>query len=132
MSGVPAWYEHGPQVSVPTIIPRVSLCFSSCSPAANRTDEREQQGGLSSFASQAFELSQARRSKWFTADRGRERSILEVVCLNGEHVNVSLVNVSLCVTMRKPFDTLQVVVNVKKSRGDRIRTCDLLTPRKLG
>ena len=99
---------------MPTIIPSVSLCFSSCRPATNRTDEREKQGGLSSFASQAFELSQARRSKWFTADRGIDRKILEGICLSGEHVNVSLINVSLCVTMHKPFDTLQVVVNVKK------------------
>ncbi len=58
------------------------------------------------LARQVFELSQALRSKWFTADRG----ILEVVCLNCEHVNVSLY-----VTVHKPLDTQQFIDNIKKS-----------------
>lgn len=75
------------------------------------------------LASQVFELSQTLRSKWLTADYGIKRRILEIVCLNCE-----LVDVSLYVTMRKPFDTLQVIDNIKESRDDKIRTCDLCTP----
>ncbi len=67
------------------------------------------------LASQVFELSQTLRSKWLTADYGIKRRILEIVCLNCE-----LVDVSLCVTMRKPFDTLQLMDKTEKSRGDWI------------
>ncbi len=63
------------------------------------------------LASQVFELSQTLRSKWLTADYGIKRRILEIVCLNCE-----LVDASLYVTMRKPFDTLQVIEIIEESR----------------
>lgn len=48
---------------------------------------------------QAFELSQNLKGKWLTADFGEKRTIIEIVCLN-----LQLDSVSLCFTIRKPFD----------------------------
>ena len=62
-------------------------------------------------------------SKWVTADYAAKRRILEIVCLN-----CSLDDVDLCATMRKPFDLLAKGLVSKDSRGDWIRTSDLLTP----
>ncbi len=75
------------------------------------------------LATKAFELSQTLREKWLTADYPTKRRILEIVCLNCE-----LVDVSLCPTIRKPFDLLIEGPLVPSTRGDRIRTCDLLHP----
>lgn len=75
------------------------------------------------IAVKAFELSQSLRQRWVTADYAAKRRILEIVCLNCE-----LVDASLYVTMRKPFDTLQVIENIEESRADWIRTSDLNTP----
>ncbi len=36
--------------------------------------------------------------------------------------------VTLVPTVRKPFDVLAKRLEIQKSRGDRIRTCDLLVP----
>lgn len=52
-------------------------------------------------AVKAFELSQSLREKWVTADYVAKRRILEITCLN-----CKLVDVTLCVTMKKPFDLL--------------------------
>ena len=75
------------------------------------------------IAVKAFELSQNLRAKWFAVDHAAKRRLLEIVCLN-----FSLVDVSLVPEMRKPFDLLAEGLLQKNSRGDRIRTCDLLVP----
>ncbi len=75
------------------------------------------------LASKVFELSQVLRSKWLSADYDVKRRILEIVCLNCELVDTTLVP-----TMRKPFDVLVKGLFVQSSRGDKIRTCDLLVP----
>jgi DNA invertase Pin-like site-specific DNA recombinase len=67
------------------------------------------------IAVKAFELSQSLRDKWVTADYAAKRRILEIVCLN-----CSLVDVNLCVTMRKPFGLLAKGLVTKDSRGDWI------------
>ena len=75
------------------------------------------------IAVKAFELSQNLRAKWFAADYVAKRRILEIVCLNW-----MLVGVSLVAEMRKPFDLLAEGLLRKDSRGDWIRTSDLLNP----
>ena len=78
------------------------------------------------LASKVFELSQTLRQQWLTADYDAKRRILEIVCLNWKLDGVSLVP-----TMRKPFDVLAEGLISQNSRADRIRTCDLLTPRRI-
>lgn len=63
------------------------------------------------------ELWQSLRQQWFTADYAAKRRLLEILCLN-----CTLVDVSLSVSMRKPFDLLAKGLTLKDSRGDRIRT----------
>lgn len=63
----------------------------------------------------AFELSQNLRAQWVTADYAAKRRILEIICLNWK-----LDGVSLCPTMRKPFDMLAEGLIWKNSRGDWI------------
>lgn len=67
------------------------------------------------IAVKAFELSQSLREKWVTADYAAKRRILEIICLN-----CSLVDATLCVAMRKPFDLLAKGLISKDSRDDRI------------
>lgn len=67
------------------------------------------------IAIKAFELSQALIEKWLTADYCAKRRILEIVCLNWR-----LEDVTLCATMRKPFDVLAEGLLSKESRGDWI------------
>lgn len=66
------------------------------------------------LALKVFELSQTLREKWLTADFDAKRRILEIVCLN-----CSLVDGSLCPTMRKPFDALAEGLFAQSSRDDR-------------
>ncbi len=75
------------------------------------------------IAIKAFELSQSLMDKWVTADYAEKRRILEIIGLNWR-----LDDVSLCPVMRKPFDLLAEGLLSKESRGDKIRTCDLLNP----
>ena len=75
------------------------------------------------LASKAFELSQTLQDKWVGADYATKRRLLEIVCLN-----CRLDGVNLVPTMRKPFDVLAEGLELSKSRGERIRTSDLLTP----
>lgn len=77
----------------------------------------------SDLALKAFELSQTLREKWVNADYATKRRILEIVCLKRR-----LDDVSLAPTIRKPFDLLANDQSVLLTRGDRIRTCDLLDP----
>jgi hypothetical protein len=66
------------------------------------------------LASKVFELSQSPTDKWLTADVFEKRQILEIVFLN-----CVLDDVTLCPTIRKPFDVLADGLISKKSRGDR-------------
>lgn len=65
------------------------------------------------IAVKAFELSQTLREKWLTADYATKRRILDIVCLN-----CRLDDVTLCPTIRKPFDVLAERPNVQLTRGD--------------
>lgn len=67
------------------------------------------------LAVKVFELSQALRQKWLTADYATKRRILEIVFLN-----CRLDDVTLVPTIRKPFDVLVEGLLVQSSRGDRI------------
>jgi site-specific DNA recombinase len=75
------------------------------------------------LAAKVFELSQTLKEQWVTADYAAKRRILEIVFLN-----CTLEDVTLCPTIRKPFDLLAEGLLSENSRGDRIRTCDLLVP----
>ena len=68
------------------------------------------------IAVKAFELSQALRSKWLTADYDAKRRILEIVCLN-----CTLDGATLVPEIRKPFDVLAEGLLSEKSRGNRTR-----------
>lgn len=70
---------------------------------------------LTELALKVFELSQTLTEKWLTADYAAKRRILEIVCLN-----CTLDGVTLCPTIRKPFDVLAEGHVVPLSRGDRI------------
>lgn len=65
-------------------------------------------------AVKAFELSQSLREKWVTADYVAKRRILEITCLN-----CTLDDVTLCVTMKKPFDLLAKEL-ISKESGARL------------
>ena len=67
------------------------------------------------LAAKVFGLSQTLRSQWLTADYAAKRRILEIVFLNCELDDVTLVP-----TMRKPFDVLAEGLISEKGRGDRI------------
>ena len=67
------------------------------------------------LAVKVFELSQALRQKWLTADYATKRRILEIVFLN-----CRLDDVTLVPTIRKPFDVLAEGLLVQSSRGDGI------------
>ena len=75
------------------------------------------------LAARVFELSQTLRQQWLTADYPEKRRLLEIVFLNSRLDGVSLVP-----TTRKPFDVLAEGLLSEKSRGDWIRTSDLLNP----
>lgn len=53
------------------------------------------------LAAKVFELSQTLKQQWVTADYAAKRRILEIVFLN-----CTLEDVTLCPTIRKPFDVL--------------------------
>ncbi len=78
---------------------------------------------LGEIAIKAFELSQVLREKWLTADYRAKRHLLEIVGLN-----YRLDDVTLVPEWRKPFDVLAEGPLSEESRGDTIRTCDLLVP----
>jgi hypothetical protein len=78
---------------------------------------------VADLAVKAFELSQTLTGRWVTADFAAKRRILEIICLN-----FRLDGATLCPTMRKPFDIVAEGLLIQSSRGDKIRTCDLLNP----
>ena len=67
------------------------------------------------LAVKVFELSQALRQKWLTADYATKRRILEIVFLN-----CRLDDATLVPQIRKPFDVLAEGLLVQSSRGDWI------------
>jgi hypothetical protein len=67
-----------------------------------------------------------RKDGGVTADYATKRRLLEIVFLNSR-----LDGVTLCPTMRKPFDVLAEGLISEKSRGDRIRTYDPLVPNQM-
>ncbi len=74
-------------------------------------------------ALQLFDWSQKAADLWRGSNNVLRREILDAVCLNR-----TLSDVSLVTEKRKPFDVLAKRPDLKNSRGDRIRTYDLLTP----
>ena len=76
-------------------------------------------------ALQLFDWSQRAADLWRGSNNAVRREILDAVCLNR-----TLSDVSLVTQKRKPFDVLAKRPDLKKSRGDRIRTYDLLLPKQ--
>jgi hypothetical protein len=70
---------------------------------------------VADIAVKAFELSQSLTEKWVKADFAAKRRILEILWLN-----CRLDGVSLCPTMRKPFDLVAEGLLIQPSRGDWI------------
>ncbi|WP_339747596.1 recombinase family protein [uncultured Rubinisphaera sp.] len=70
---------------------------------------------LAELALKVFELSQSLKEKWLTADYDEKRRILEIICLN-----CTLDGVTLCPTIRKPFDVLTKGLISEISRDDKI------------
>lgn len=64
------------------------------------------------LAVKVFELSQTLKEQWLTADYATKRRLLEIVCLNSV-----LDDVTLALTMRKPFDVLAEGLVSEKSRN---------------
>ena len=77
------------------------------------------------IAVKAFEVSQSVQERWLTADRDAKRRLLEILCLN-----LTLLDVTLVPQWRRPFDVLAEGPILEKSRGERIRTFDLLLPKQ--
>ena len=95
---------------------------------AARTDEALAQLGdvapaRGETALALFDWTQRAADIWCGSNTAVRREILDCVCLNR-----TLGDVSLCLAKRKPFDILAEGPKIKNSRGDRIRTCDLLNP----
>jgi len=74
-----------------------------------------------------FDWTQNAAEIWRGSNNAVRREILDAVCLNR-----TLTDVNLYATKRKPFDVFAKGLDMKNSRADRIRTCDLLTPRRVG
>ena len=72
---------------------------------------------IAELASKVFELSQNLAAKWFTASVPEKRQMLDI-----EFLNLQFVDVSLCATIRKPFDVLTEGLILKNSRGNKICT----------
>ena len=77
------------------------------------------------LAVKAFELSQALAEKWLAAGIDEKRQLLEIICLNLQMDGENLVP-----DIRKPFDILAEGFTSMNTRGDWIRTCDLLLPKQ--
>ena len=74
-----------------------------------------QKSEIGELALKVFELSQTLTDKWLAADIAEKRRLLEILCLN-----FSFDGVSLCPTMRKPFDVLAEGLSLKVGSGGRI------------
>nr|MBA3484226.1 recombinase family protein [Pirellulales bacterium] len=67
---------------------------------------------MTDLAVKAFELSQTLREQWVSADYATKRRILEIILSN-----CTLVDATLCPTMRKPFDVLAEGLLSQESGG---------------
>ncbi len=74
-----------------------------------------QRSEMGELAVRAFELSQTLKNKWVTADIAEKRMILELVCLN-----LTLKELTLEISMRKPFDQLAKGLSFEYGSGGRI------------
>jgi DNA invertase Pin-like site-specific DNA recombinase len=83
--------------------------------ARSQLDSARGGGQPDQQAEKLFELSQTLHNKWVNADQPTKRRLLEIICLN-----CRLHDVSLDVTMRKPFDVLAEGLQSEKCRGGRI------------
>ncbi len=79
--------------------------------------------GRTTTALAVFDFSQRAVEIWRGSNNAVRREILDAVCLNR-----LLSDVTLVTTKRKPFDILAERPVLKKSRGDWIRTSDLVVP----
>lgn len=70
---------------------------------------------MSDLAAKVSELSQVLSEKWLSAGYATKCRILEILYLNSR-----IDGVTVCPTMRKPFDALAEGLISKNSRGDRI------------
>ena len=87
------------------------------------TDEVKINASFIETAEKAFNLSQRAPETWAGSNWELRRELLEIFSLNRE-----LDSTSLTLTWNKPFDELVKPIEIKKDRGDRIRTCGLLVP----
>ena len=72
-----------------------------------------------------FDWTQNAAEIWRGSNNAVRREILDSVCLNR-----TLTDLNLDATKRKPFDVFAKGLEIKNSRGDMIRTCDLLLPKQ--
>ena len=86
--------------------------------AAQQYDPARGEGAI-----QIFDFSQKAADLWRSSNNAIKRDLLESLSLNR-----AVSDVSLFITKRKPFDILAERPIFEKSRGDRIRTYDLLVP----
>lgn len=72
-----------------------------------------------------FDWTQRASEIWLGSNNAVRREILDAVCLNR-----TLSDVTLGTVKRKPFDAFDEWADLKNSRGERIRTADLLHPKQ--
>ena len=72
-----------------------------------------------------FDWPQRAAEIWRGSNNAIRREILDAVCLNR-----TLSDVTLVAAKRKPFDVFAERLDLKNSRGDWIRTSDLLLPKQ--
>ncbi len=82
---------------------------------ARQDGQEQQKTEIGDTAMKVLELSQCLKSKWLSADIEEKRLILEILCLN-----LTLRNVSLDISMRKPFDSIVEGLTLKIGSGGRI------------
>ena len=77
--------------------------------------EDKDRAELSEIAVKAFELSQALKEKWFSADVPTKRQLRDIVCLD-----FLLHGLTLVPPISKPFHLLAKRVEIENGRGERI------------
>jgi hypothetical protein len=76
--------------------------------------QQQQKTEIGDLAMKVLELSQCLKEKWVTADIAEKRVILEIVCLN-----LTFKDVSLTISMRKPFDAIAEGLVLKNGAEER-------------
>jgi len=82
---------------------------------ARQDGQEQQKTEIGDTAMKVLELSQSLKNKWLSADIEEKRLILEILCLNS-----TLKDGSLCISMRKPFDSIAEGLTLKIGSGGRI------------